>query len=254
MPSIMEKHLKEHGHHFERSLNPKLYDELYGDYVPEESSSEQLEGVIPFRSEAISDATGVRPTEPKYYVGRTPTLEPFDGSRLSPLSDDESDELREQLLHKDDRHVREDELVNSLAIGMLTEPLLLMGAGLGAAVNQGKHTSDLMAKGYARMKDWASGAYRKLPQYVQVRGTSNYVPTSIAEYTAQARKAGYKIKPESTIGTWKHPKTVWTSPEHTATRSMTRQAEYTPTGEWINVRKPSRQLTDRQKIYLGLEE
>ena len=59
MPSIMEKHLKEHGHHFERSLNPKLYDELYGDYVPEESSSEQLDGVIPFRSEAISDATGV---------------------------------------------------------------------------------------------------------------------------------------------------------------------------------------------------
>ena len=184
---------------------------------------------------------------------KTPVLEPLDESKLTPLSDDESEKLDYELLHKNDRHVKEDELVNSLAIGMFAEPLILSAAGLGAAINQAKYAPDLMTKGYVRLKDWQSGAFRKLPQYVQVRGTANHVPTSLAEYTAMARKAGYKIKPESTIGTWKHPKKVWTSPKHTGTRSMTRQAEYTPTGEWINVRKPTSQLTERQKIYLGLE-
>ena len=57
MSNLMEKHLKEHGHHFERSLNPKLYDELYGDYVPDESPSERIEDVIPFNSEAVPDAS-----------------------------------------------------------------------------------------------------------------------------------------------------------------------------------------------------
>lgn len=253
MSDLMEKHLKEYGHHFERSLNPKLYDELYGDYVPDESSSERIEDVIPFNSETVSDASYVRPAEVRMYSEKTPVLEPLDKSRLTPLSDDESEKLDYELLHKNDRHVKEDELVNSLAIGMLAEPLLLSAAGLGAAINQAKYTPDLLAKGYVRLKDWGSGAFRRLPQYVQVRGTANHVPTSLAEYTAMARKAGYKIKPESTIGTWKHPKKVWTSPKHTGTRSMTRQAEYTPTGEWINVRKPTSQLTDRQKVYLGLD-
>ena len=253
MSNLMEKHLKEYGHHFERSLNPKLYDELYGDYVPDESPSERIEDVIPFNSETVSDASYVRPSEVRMYSEKTPVLEPLDKSRLAPLSDDESEKLDYDLLHKNDRHVKEDELVNSLAIGMLAEPLMLSAAGLGAAINQAKYTPDLLAKGYVRLADWGSGAFRRLPQYVQVRGTANHVPTSLAEYTAMARKAGYKIKPESTIGTWKHPKKVWTSPKHTGTRSMTRQAEYTPTGEWINVRKPTSQLTDRQKIYLGLD-
>ena len=252
MSNLMEKHLKEYGHHFERSLNPKLYDELYGDYVPDESPSERIEDVIPFNSETVSDGTYVRPSEVRMYSEKTPVLEPLDKSKLTPLSDDESEKLDYELLHKNDRHVKEDELVNSLAIGMLAEPLVLSAAGLGAAINQAKY-ADLMTKGYVRLKDWQSGAFRKLPQYVQVRGTANHVPTSLAEYTAMARKAGYKIKPESTIGTWKHPKKVWTSPKHTGTRSMTRQAEYTPTGEWINVRKPTSQLTERQKIYLGLD-
>ena len=253
MSNLMEKHLKEYGHHFERSLNPKLYDELYGDYVPDESPSERIEDVIPFNSETVSDGTYVRPSEVRMYSEKTPVLEPLDESKLTPLSDDESEKLDYELLHKNDRHVKEDELVNSLAIGMLAEPLVLSAAGLGAAINQAKYAPDLMTKGYVRLKDWQSGAFRKLPQYVQVRGTANHVPTSLAEYTAMARKAGYKIKPESTIGTWKHPKKVWTSPKHTGTRSMTRQAEYAPTGEWINVRKPTSQLTERQKIYLGLE-
>lgn len=253
MSDLMEKHLKEYGHHFERSLNPKLYDELYGDYVPDESPSERIEDVIPFNSETVSDASYVRPAEVRMPAEKTPALEPLDKSRLTPLSDDESEKLDYELLHKNDRHVKEDALVNSLAIGMLAEPLLLSAAGLGAAINQAKYTPDLLTKGYVRLRDWGSGAYRRLPQYVQVRGTANHVPTSLAEYTAMARKAGYKIKPESTIGTWKHSKKVWTSPKHTGTRSMTRQAEYTPTGEWINVRKPTSQLTDRQKIYLGLD-
>lgn len=253
MSNLMEKHLKEYGHHFERSLNPKLYDELYGDSVPDESPSERIEDVIPFNSETVSDASYVRPSEVRMPSEKTPVLEPLDESKLTPLSDDESEKLDYELLHKNDRHVKEDELVNSLAIGMFAEPLILSAAGLGAAINQAKYAPDLMAKGYVRLKDWQSGAFRKLPQYVQVRGTANHVPTSLAEYTAMARKAGYKIKPESTIGTWKHPKKVWTSPKHTGTRSMTRQAEYTPTGEWINVRKPTSQLTERQKIYLGLE-
>lgn len=253
MSNLMEKHLKEYGHHFERSLNPKLYDELYGDYVPDESQSERIEDVIPFNSETVSDASYVRPAEVRMYSEKTPVLEPLDKSRLTPLSDDESEKLDYELLHKNDRHVKEDDLVNSLAIGMLAEPLVLSAAGLGAAINQAKYTPDLLTKGYVRLRDWQSGAFRRLPQYVQVRGTANHVPTSLAEYTAMARKAGYKIKPESTIGTWKHPKKVWTSPKHTGTRSMTRQAEYTPTGEWINVRKPTNQLTDRQKIYLGLD-
>ena len=253
MSNLMEKHLKEYGHHFERSLNPKLYDELYGDSVPDESPSERIEDVIPFNSETVSDASYVRPSEVRMPSEKTPVLEPLDESKLTPLSDDESEKLDYELLHKNDRHVKEDELVNSLAIGMFAEPLILSAAGLGAAINQAKYAPDLMAKGYVRLKDWQSGAIRKLPQDVQVRGTANHVPTSLAEYTAMARKAGYKIKPESTIGTWKHPKKVWTSPKHTGTRSMTRQAEYTPTGEWINVRKPTSQLTERQKIYLGLE-
>ena len=253
MSNLMEKHLKEYGHHFERSLNPKLYDELYGDYVPDESPSERIEDVIPFNSETVSDGTYVRPSEVRMYSEKTPVLEPLDKSRLAPLSDDESEKLDYDLLHKNDRHVKEDELVNSLAIGMLAEPLMLSAAGLGAAINQAKYTPDLLTKGYVRLRDWQSGAFRRLPQYVQVRGTANHVPTSLAEYTAMARKAGYKIQPESTIGTWKHPKKVWTSPKHTGTMSMTRQAEYTPTGEWINVRKPTNQLTERQKIYLGLD-
>lgn len=253
MSNLMEKHLKEYGHHFERSLNPKLYDELYGDYVPDESPRERIEDVIPFNPETVSDASYVRPSEVRMYSEKTPVLEPLDKSRLTPLSDDESEKLDYELLHKNDRHVKEDELVNSLAIGMLAEPLVLSAAGLGAAINQAKYTPDLLTKGYVRLRDWQSGAFRRLPQYVQVRGTANHVPTSLAEYTAMARKAGYKIKPESTIGTWKHPKKVWTSPKHTGTRSMTRQAEYTPTGEWINVRKPTNQLTERQKIYLGLD-
>ena len=253
MSNLMEKHLKEHGHHFERSLNPKLYDELYGDYVPDESPSERIEDVIPFNSEAVSDASYVRPSEVRMYSEKTPVLEPLDESRLTPLSDDESEKLDYELLHKNDRHVKEDELVNALAVGTLAGPLALRVAGLGAAINQAKYSPDLLTKGYVRLRDWQSGAFRKLPQYVQVRGTANHVPTSLAEYTAMARKAGYKIKPESTIGTWKHPKKVWTSPKHTGTRSMTRQAEYTPTGEWINVRKPTNQLTDRQKFYLGLD-
>ena len=253
MSNLMEKHLKEYGHHFERSLNPKLYDELYGDYVPDESPSERIEDVIPFNSETVSDASYVRPSEVRMYSEKTPVLEPLDKSRLTPLSDDESEKLDYELLHKNDRHVKEDELVNSLAIGMLAEPLVLGAAGLGAAINQAKYTPDLLTKCYVRLRYWQSGAFRSLPQYVQVRGTANHVPTALAEYTAMARKAGYKIKPESTIGTWKHPKKVWTSPKHTGTRSMTRQAEYTPTGEWINVRKPTNQLTERQKIYLGLD-
>ena len=253
MSNLMEKHLKEYGHQFERSLNPKLYDELYGDYVPDESPSERIEDVIPFNSETVSDASYVRPSEVRMHSEKTPVLEPLDKSRLAPLSDDESEKLDYDLLHKNDRHVKEDELVNSLAIGMLAEPLILGAAGLGAAINQAKYTPDLLTKGYVRLREWQSGAFRRLPQYVQVRGTANHVPTSLAEYTAMARKAGYKIQPESTIGTWKHPKKVWTSPKHTGTRSMTRQAEYTPTGEWINVRKPTNQLTERQKIYLGLD-
>ena len=253
MSNLMEKHLKEYGHHFERSLNPKLYDELYGDYVPEESPGERIEDVIPFNSETVADASYVRPAEVRMHSEKTPVLEPLDKSKLTPLSDDESEKLDYELLHKNDRHVKEDELVNSLAIGMFAEPLILSAAGLGAAINQAKYAPDLITKGYVRLKDWQSGAFRRLPQYVQVRGTANHVPTSLAEYTAMARKAGYKIKPESTIGTWKHPKKVWTSPKHTGTRSMTRQAEYTPTGEWINVRKPTSQLTERQKIYLGLD-
>lgn len=253
MSNLMEKHLREYGHHFERSLNPKLYDELYGDYVPDESPSERIEDVIPFNSETVSDASYVRPSEVRMHSEKTPVLEPLDKSKLTPLSDDESEKLDYELLHKNDRHVKEDELVNSLAIGMFAEPLILSAAGLGAAINQAKYTPDLLTKGYVRLKDWGSGAFRRLPQYVQVRGTANHVPTSLAEYTAMARKAGYKIKPESTIGTWKHPKKVWTSPKHTGTRSMTRQAEYTPTGEWINVRKPTSQLTEGQKIYLGLD-
>lgn len=253
MSNLMEKHLKEYGHHFERSLNPKLYDELYGDYIPDDSPSEQIEDVIPFNSETVSDASYVRPSEVRMYSEKTPVLEPLDKSKLTPLSDDESEKLDYELLHKNDRYVKENELVNSLAIGMFAEPLILSAAGLGAAINQAKYTPDLLTKGYVRLRDLQSGAFRRLPQYVQVRGTANHVPTSLAEYTAMARKAGYKIKPESTIGTWKHPKKVWTSPKHTGTRSMTRQAEYTPTGEWINVRKPTSQLTDRQKIYLGLD-
>ena len=253
MSDLMEKHLKEYGHHFERSLNPKLYDELYGDYVPDESTSERIEDVIPFHPEAVSDASYVRPSEVRMHSEKTPVLEPLDESRLTPLSDDESEKLDYELLHKNDRHVKEDEIVNALAFGTLAGRLALRAAGLGAAINQAKYTPDLMTKGYVRLRDWQSGAFRKLPQYVQVRGTANHVPTSLAEYTAMARKAGYKIKPESTIGTWKHPKKVWTSPKHTGTRSMTRQAEYTPTGEWINVRKPTNQLTDRQKFYLGLD-
>ena len=253
MSNLMEKHLREYGHHFERPLNPKLYDELYGDYVPDESPSERIEDVIPFNSETVSDASYVRPSEVRMHSEKTPVLEPLDESKLTPLSDDESEKLDYELLHKNDRHVKEDELVNSLAIGMFAEPLILSAAGLGAAINQAKYTPDLLTKGYVRLKDWGSGAFRRLPQYVQVRGTANHVPTSLAEYTAMARKAGYKIKPESTIGTWKHPKKVWTSPKHTGTRSMTRQAEYTPTGEWINVRKPTSQLTEGQKIYLGLD-
>lgn len=253
MSDLMEKHLKEYGHHFERSLNPKLYDELYGDYVPDESPSERIEDVIPFNSETVSDASYVRPAEVRMPAEKTPVLEPLDESKLTPLSDDESEELDNELLYKNDRNVRENELVNMLAVGTLAQPLLLSAAGLGAAINQAKYTPDLVAKGYTRLADWASGAYRKFPQYVQVRGTSKYVPTSLAEYTAMARKAGYNLHPESTIGTWKHPKKVWTSPKHTATRSMTRQAEFKPTGEWINVRKPLNQLTDRQKIYLGLD-
>lgn len=253
MSNLMEKHLKEYGHHFERSLNPKLYDELYGDYVPDESPSERIEDVIPFNSETVSDASYVRPSEVRMYSEKTPVLEPLDESKLTPLSDDESEKLDYELLHKNDRHVKEDELVNSLAIGMFAEPLVLSAAGLGAAINQAKYTPDLMTKGYVRLRDWGSGAFRRFPQYVQVRGTTDYVPTSLAEYTAMARKAGYKIKPESTIGTWKHPKKVWTSPKHTGTRSITRQAEFTPTGKWINVRKPLNQLTEKQKIYLGLD-
>lgn len=253
MSNLMEKHLKEHGHHFERSLNPKLYDELYGDYVPDESPSERIEDVIPFNSEAASDASYVRPSEVRMYSEKTPVLELLDKSRLTPLSDEESEKLDYELLHKNDRHVKEDELVNMLALGTLGGRLALRVAGLGAAINQAKYSPDLLTKGYVRLRDWQSGAFRRFPQYVQVRGTANHVPTSLAEYTAMARKAGYKIKPESTIGTWKHPKKVWTSPKHTGTRSMTRQAEYTPTGEWINVRKPTSQLTDRQKIYLGLD-
>lgn len=253
MSNLMEKHLKEYGHHFERSLNPKLYDELYGDYVPDESTGERLDDVIPFSSEPVSESTYVRPAEVPMETERTPVLERLDQSKLIPLSDDEAEKLDYELLHKDDRSVRENELVNSLAFGYLSTPLLLSAAGLGAAINQAKYTPDLVSKGYTRLADWASGAYRKLPQYIQVRGSSKYVPTSLADYTARARLAGYKINPESTIGTWKHPKKVWTSPKHTGTRSMTRQAEFKPTGEWINVRKPLNQLTDRQKIYLGLE-
>ena len=245
MSNLMEKHLKEYGHHFERSLNPKLYDELYGDYVPDESPSERIEDVIPFNSETVSDASYVRPAEVRMYSEKTPVLEPLDESKLTPLSDDESEKLDYELLHKNDRHVKEDALVKSLAIGMLAEPLLLSAAGLGAAINQAKYTPDLLAKGYVRLKDWGSGAFRRFPQYLQVRGTTSYVPTSLAEYTAIARKAGDKLKPESTIGTWKRPKYI-------GTRSMTRQAGFSPTGEWINVRKPTSQLTERQKIYLGL--
>ena len=253
MSNLMEKHLKECGYQLERYLKTKLYDEFYGDYVPDESPSERIEDVIPFNSETVSDASYVRPAEVRMHSEKTPVLEPLDESKLTPLSDDESEKLDYELLHKNDRHVKEDELVNSLAIGMLAEPLILSAAGLGAAINQAKYTPDLLTKGYVRLRDWQSGAFRRLPQYVQVRGTANHVPTSLAEYTAMARKAGYKIQPESTIGTWKHPKKVWTSPKHTGTRSMTRQAEYTPTGEWINVRKPTSQLTERQKIYLGLD-
>lgn len=252
MSNLMENHLKEYGHHFERSLNPKLYDELYGDYVPDESPSERTEDVIPFNSETVSDASYVRPSEVRMYSEKTPVLEPLDESKLTPLSDDESEKLDYELLHKNDRYVKENDLVNSLALEMLAVPLALSAAGLGAAINQAKYTPDLLTKGYVRLRDWQSGAFRRFPQYVQVRGTTEYVPTSLAESTAMARKAGYKIKPESTIGTWKHPKKVRTSPNHTGTRSMTRQAEFTPTGKWINVRKPINQLTERQKIYLGL--
>ena len=169
MSNLMEKHLKEYGHHFERSLNPKLYDELYGDYVPDESPSERIEDVIPFNSETVSDGTYVRPSEVRMYSEKTPVLEPLDKSRLAPLSDDESEKLDYDLLHKNDRHVKEDELVNSLAIGMLAEPLMLSAAGLGAAINQAKYTPDLLTKGYVRLRDWQSGAFRRLPQYVQVR-------------------------------------------------------------------------------------
>ena len=169
MSNLMEKHLKEYGHHFERSLNPKLYDELYGDYVPDESPSERIEDVIPFNSETVSDASYVRPSEVRMYSEKTPVLEPLDKSRLAPLSDDESEKLDYDLLHKNDRHVKEGGLVNSLAMGMLAEPLMLSAAGLGAAINQAKYTPDLLTKGYVRLRDWQSGAFRRLPQYVQVR-------------------------------------------------------------------------------------
>lgn len=121
MSDLMEKHLKEYGHHFDRSLNPKLYDELYGDCVPDESSSERIEDVISFNSEPVSESTYVRPAEVRMYSEKTPVLEPLDESRLTPLSDDESEKLEYELLHKNDRHVKEDELVNLLAIGMLAD-------------------------------------------------------------------------------------------------------------------------------------
>ena len=83
MPNLMEKHLKEYGHHFERSLNPKLYDELYGDYVPDESPRERIEDVIPFNPETVSDASYVRPSEVRMYSEKTPVLEPLDKSHVS---------------------------------------------------------------------------------------------------------------------------------------------------------------------------
>lgn len=93
MSDLMEKHLKEYGHHFERSLNPKLYDELYGDYVPDESPSEQIDDVIPFSSETVSDNTYVRPAEVPMSSERKPVLERLDQSKLIPLSDDEAENL-----------------------------------------------------------------------------------------------------------------------------------------------------------------
>lgn len=255
MPSKMEQHLRDYGHHFERNLNPKLYDEQYGDYEGDTGSQQEAEA-LPDTARTDTDMTAVRlrdvPQVPIHEEKMT-YIEPLDGERLIELSDDELDNLREEELNRYNPNAREDELVDMLAMGMFLNPAMLSGYGLGAAVNQAKYTDDLLQKGYVRLKDYMSGAYRKLPQYVQRKGSAGYVPTSLKDYAAQARRAGYNIEPEASVGVWKHPKKVWSSPKNTGVKSLTREAEFDPTGEWINVRKPSAQLTDRQKIAIGVE-